>query len=64
MERSLPRDLLDKWRFPSEFRERFQEDVFKGDGSRGGPERREMTARERDAFDSALRAASARQSKI
>ncbi|KAA8642964.1 hypothetical protein EYZ11_007251 [Aspergillus tanneri] len=63
-ERSLTADLLDKWRFPSEFRGR--RDAFQGDGSRGGPERRELTAREKESFNAALKAASplAKQSKL
>jgi sarcosine oxidase/L-pipecolate oxidase len=62
-ERNLPQNLLNKWKFPTQFRNRFQGEVFGGDGSRGGPERRELTSNERNTFDSAL-AASARQSKI
>lgn len=62
-ERKLPQNLLNKWKFPTQFRERFQGEVFGGDGSRGGPERRELTSKERITFDSAL-AASVRQSKI
>lgn len=63
LQRRLPNKLLDKWSFPTQYRERFQGEAFKGDGSRGGPERREMTVGERDNFDAAL-AASVRQSKI
>lgn len=44
MARSLPDDMQDKWRFRTEYRD---EDAFKGDGSRGGPERREFTETER-----------------
>jgi sarcosine oxidase/L-pipecolate oxidase len=64
LQRKLPNNLLDKWKFPAQFRDGFQSDAFTGDGSRGGPERREMTANERSTFDSALGAASARQSKL
>lgn len=39
----LLRELLDKWKFPTQFRERFQGEVFTGDGSGGGLERREFT---------------------
>lgn len=63
LQRRLPNKLLDKWSFRTQYRERFQGEVFTGDGSRGGPERREMTASERNDFDASL-AASARQSKI
>lgn len=63
-QRKLSRELLDKWKFPTRFRERFQGEVFTGDGSRGGPERRELTAQELDTFDTALKAASSRGSKI
>ncbi|KAJ5179007.1 hypothetical protein N7492_002217 [Penicillium capsulatum] len=63
LERNLPRDLLDKWRFPTQFRDGFQDHAFAGDGSRGGPERREMTTNEHNTFQSALRL-SARISKI
>jgi sarcosine oxidase/L-pipecolate oxidase len=41
----LPEDLAKKWRFKTEHAN--DPDVFKGDGSRGGPERRELTAAER-----------------
>ncbi|GES64638.1 FAD dependent oxidoreductase [Aspergillus terreus] len=65
LERKLPTELLEKWKFPTQFRQRFQPDVFTGDGSRGGPERRELTPQEQETFDAALTAASAaRQSKI
>ena len=65
-QRQLSDQLLAKWKFPTQFRDRFQGEVFTGDGSRGGPERREFTAQELDTFDIALKAASAssRQSKI
>jgi sarcosine oxidase/L-pipecolate oxidase len=65
LERKLPTELLGKWKFPTQFRQRFQPDVFTGDGSRGGPARRELTPQERETFNAALTAASAaRQSKI
>jgi sarcosine oxidase/L-pipecolate oxidase len=63
LERKLSDRLLNKWRFPTQFRERFGSDIFTGDGSRGGPERRELTGNERTTFDAALRASS-RQAKI
>ncbi|KAJ5092976.1 hypothetical protein N7456_008837 [Penicillium angulare] len=63
LQRSLSQDLLKKWSFPTGFRDSFQPDVFGGDGSRGGPERRELTNSERSTFEAAL-ASSYRQSKI
>lgn len=45
MQRSLPTELGRKWRFRHEYRN--ARDLFKGDGSRGGPARREFTAQER-----------------
>ena len=50
----LSRELLDKWKFPTQSRGRFQE-IFRGDGRRGGPERRELTAQELGTFDPALK---------
>lgn len=63
LQRKLSNKLLSKWSFPTKYRERFQNEIFLGDGSRGGPERRELTMSERSTFDAAL-TASARQSKI
>ncbi|EYE94322.1 NAD(P)/FAD-dependent oxidoreductase [Aspergillus ruber CBS 135680] len=63
-DKSLPQDLLEKWKFPTEYKNQSQDDTFKGDGSRGGPERRELTFQERDSFSTALKATSSRQSKI
>lgn len=63
-QRKLSDELLEKWKFPTQFRERFQGEVFTGDGSRGGPERRELTVQELDIFDTALKASGSRQSKI
>jgi sarcosine oxidase/L-pipecolate oxidase len=63
-QRKLADVLLEKWKFPTQFREHFQGEVFTGDGSRGGPERRELTAEELDTFDTALKASGSRQSKI
>jgi sarcosine oxidase/L-pipecolate oxidase len=63
-QRKLSNELLEKWKFPTQFRERFQGEVFTGDGSRGGPERRELTVQELDIFDTALKASGSRQSKI
>ncbi|KAF7590980.1 hypothetical protein BBP40_002174 [Aspergillus hancockii] len=63
-EKKLPQDLLEKWKFPTEYKDRFQGDVFTGDGSRGGPERRELTPKETDTYHTALAAASTRKSKL
>ena len=63
-DKSLPQDLLEKWKFPTEYKNQSQDDTFKGDGSRGGPGRRELTFQERDSFSTALKATSSRQSKI
>ncbi|KAF9889820.1 hypothetical protein FE257_006910 [Aspergillus nanangensis] len=64
LERKLSSDLLTKWKFPTQFREQFRDDAFQGDGSRGGPERRELSSQERNTFNAALTVASTRQSKI
>ncbi|PLN76177.1 FAD dependent oxidoreductase [Aspergillus taichungensis] len=64
LERSLPRDLLEKWKFPTQFRGAAKDQLFQGDGSRGGPERRELTDEEKHRYQSALLAASTRQSKL
>ncbi|PLB53555.1 putative fructosyl amino acid oxidase [Aspergillus steynii IBT 23096] len=63
-ERKLSADLLDKFKFPLDFRGR--QDAFKGDGSRGGPERRELLSHEQTSFGSALKNATpiAKQSKL
>lgn len=44
-EGKLPNELKDKWRFRRELAGK--SDNFAGDGSRGGPLRREMTSDER-----------------
>ncbi|KAH7086449.1 FAD dependent oxidoreductase [Paraphoma chrysanthemicola] len=44
-ERTLPLELAQKWRFRMEYRDR--EETFHGDGSRGGPARREFTPQEK-----------------
>lgn len=64
LERKLPNDLLEKWRFPTEYRAGFRGEIFTGDGSRGGPERRELTDLEQSTFGLALKAAGARPSKL
>ncbi|KAG4283290.1 hypothetical protein FPRO04_13275 [Fusarium proliferatum] len=43
--KKLPSQLAEKWRFHTEYEHR--EDTFHGDGSRGGPERRELSAAEK-----------------
>ncbi|KAH8810921.1 sarcosine oxidase [Xylogone sp. PMI_703] len=54
-QRKLSPELTEKWRFHTEYRDQAKESVFTGDksrkggdGSRGGPKRREFTAQERD----------------
>ena len=63
-DRSPSRGLGDVYKRQTQFRELFQGEVLTGDGSRGGPDRRELTAQELDTFDTALKAASSRPSKI
>ncbi|KAF9878184.1 sarcosine oxidase [Colletotrichum karsti] len=53
VQRELPSHLADKWRFRKEYEG--QSDAFVGDGSRGGPARRELTSKEREAFESRAR---------
>ncbi|EAW13713.1 NAD(P)/FAD-dependent oxidoreductase [Aspergillus clavatus NRRL 1] len=64
LERKLPDELLEKWKFPTQFREKFQNDAFLGDGSRGGPERRELKDEERQAYNAAMTTERVRRSKI
>lgn len=47
--RQLPANLASKWRFRTEYKDRT--DVFLGDGSRGGPARRELSSVERAKLD-------------
>ncbi|KAJ4017567.1 hypothetical protein NW752_001474 [Fusarium irregulare] len=49
IKKTLPSHLADKWRFHTEYEHR--EDTFLGDGSRGGPERRELSAMEKARLD-------------
>ena len=44
VERSLPIEMQNRWRFRIEYRNKH---AFNGDGSRGGPERREFTQQEK-----------------
>ncbi|KAJ4982604.1 sarcosine oxidase [Stagonosporopsis vannaccii] len=44
-ERALPVDLKEKWRFRMEYKD--QDNEFHGDGSRGGPARREFSPQEK-----------------
>lgn len=44
-ENKLPVDLKKKWRFRMEYKD--QQNAFFGDGSRGGPARREFTSQEK-----------------
>ncbi|KAG8162522.1 hypothetical protein KVR01_008287 [Diaporthe batatas] len=54
IKKQLPRHLANKWRFRKEYEH--QPDAFLGDGSRGGPERRELNAHERAKLDGQDRA--------
>ncbi|KAF4993082.1 hypothetical protein FGRMN_6697 [Fusarium graminum] len=45
MKKTLPSHLAEKWRFHTEYEHR--KDTFVGDGSRGGPARRELDASEK-----------------
>ncbi|KAI7763273.1 hypothetical protein LZL87_012890 [Fusarium oxysporum] len=47
--KKLPSHLAEKWKFHTEYEHR--EDTFLGDGSRGGPERRELSAAEKAKLD-------------
>ncbi|KAL0932553.1 sarcosine oxidase [Colletotrichum truncatum] len=53
LKRQLPQNLASKWRFRTEYKDR--PDVFLGDGSRGGPARRELEPAERARLDSSDR---------
>lgn len=46
----LPPSLAHKWRFRKEYQN--QKDAFLGDGSRGGPARRELSEKERATYES------------
>lgn len=54
VERQLPENLARKWRFRTEYQGR--PDTFAGDGSRGGPERREFTKLEKEGLEAKSRA--------
>ncbi|KAH8884068.1 FAD dependent oxidoreductase [Thozetella sp. PMI_491] len=45
LSRNLPEKLVQRWRFRREYRD--ANNLFDGDGSRGGPSRREFTAKEK-----------------
>ncbi|KAL3291388.1 FAD dependent oxidoreductase [Colletotrichum asianum] len=53
LKRTLPANLSSKWRFRMEYKDR--PDVFEGDGSRGGPARRELSLEERARLDSVVK---------
>ncbi|PYH43003.1 NAD(P)/FAD-dependent oxidoreductase [Aspergillus saccharolyticus JOP 1030-1] len=70
-QRKLSPELTAKWKFHTEYREQAREDIFTGDssrkggdGSRGGPARRELTAQERDTLLSLTDALATRQARI
>ncbi|EQB54203.1 FAD dependent oxidoreductase [Colletotrichum gloeosporioides Cg-14] len=46
----LPQSLAHKWRFRKDYQN--QKDAFLGDGSRGGPARRELSGKERATYES------------
>ncbi|OJJ35880.1 hypothetical protein ASPWEDRAFT_156127 [Aspergillus wentii DTO 134E9] len=67
----LPTDLSEKWKFNVEYQKRAREEIFTGaasrnggDGSRGGPNRREFTPKERDTIMSMTNALSKRHSRV
>ncbi|KAF5520441.1 L-pipecolate oxidase [Colletotrichum aenigma] len=53
LKRTLPANLSSKWRFRMEYKDR--PDAFEGDGSRGGPARRELSLEERARLDSVVK---------
>ncbi|KAI9370013.1 FAD dependent oxidoreductase [Aspergillus egyptiacus] len=70
-QRKLSPELTEKWKFHTEYRAQRREDIFTGDasrkggdGSRGGPGRREFTAEERDTLLSMTDALATRQSRM
>ncbi|OJJ67100.1 hypothetical protein ASPBRDRAFT_59103 [Aspergillus brasiliensis CBS 101740] len=67
----LPADLAERWKFHTDYRSQAQDDLFTGasargggDGSRGGPGRRELTAQERDSLLTLTNALTRRPAKI
>lgn len=54
IKKKLPVHLANKWRFRKDYEH--QPDAFLGDGSRGGPERRELNDQERAKLDGQYRA--------
>ena len=54
IKKKLPPHLANKWRFRKDYEHR--SDAFLGDGSRGGPARRELNAHERAKLDGQDRA--------
>ncbi|KAL2870921.1 NAD(P)/FAD-dependent oxidoreductase [Aspergillus lucknowensis] len=70
-QRKLSPELTQKWKFRTEYRDRPREELFTGDrsrkggdGSRGGPGRREFTPEERDTLLSLTNALAERQSRL
>jgi sarcosine oxidase/L-pipecolate oxidase len=51
--KTLPSHLAEKWRFHKEYENR--KDTFLGDGSRGGPARRELNSTEKAKLDGEAR---------
>jgi sarcosine oxidase/L-pipecolate oxidase len=70
-QRTLSPELTQKWRFHTEYRNQPREKLFTGsnsrnggDGSRGGPNRREFTDEERDQLLSLTDALATRGARI
>ncbi|KAL4805778.1 FAD dependent oxidoreductase [Aspergillus unguis] len=70
-QRTLSPELTEKWKFHTEYRDSARESLFTGDasrkggdGSRGGPARREFSPEERDTLLSLTDALAKRQSRI
>lgn len=67
----LPSELAEKWKFRTEYRENTRESLFTGDnsrkggdGSRGGPARREFTLAEKDKLLGMVDALATRKARI
>jgi sarcosine oxidase/L-pipecolate oxidase len=70
-QRTLSPELTQKWRFHTEYRDQPREKLFTGsnsrnggDGSRGGPSRREFSDEERDQLLSLTDALATRRARI
>jgi sarcosine oxidase/L-pipecolate oxidase len=70
-QQKLSPELLQKWKFHTEYNKQEKDDVFTGaksrkggDGSRGGPKRREFTPQEKDNLLSLTNALAKRSAKL